>query len=456
MQRLSPKKQLAIVQLYLGGFSYGEIATRSGVSKGTVANVVGDLKAGQILKAQGPVEQLELLREVSIDLRRCQLTPGQAVVGLTAFSRLQALGVEPADIEPWAAMCRELAAEETEAQGLVRAALALQEVRERTGLTAEALEQEVRRLEEEAARLEPLAREFKGCEQELKKLEKRRQSLADEVDQLEKRHEILSQSVTHKEGRESELSRRVHELEKRAQTADERLAAARRELEALAGLGLSLDDLPGFVERLSGVAQRHAIEPRDLLQRLLHDLEELETGLGLESNLEIKRHELDRVERAIPKAQREREALDYALEELRQQQAALRKSIAEEASQVRKEMRAIANIAREAAAGVRQDLQNGIVDSLLEVQKLRNQALELGQELGHFEAAIEANEWLRSLLSLVKGDGDIGASQVRAIGLSVLRGVQGWLERNESDVQLSYLLKTRLGAAIEGMVQWKA
>jgi hypothetical protein len=198
MERLSLSKQLAIVQSYLNGFSYSEIATRAGVSKGTVANVVGDLKAGQILKAQGPVEQMELLRELSIDLRRYQLTPGQAVVGLAALSRLQALGVEPADIERWATMCRELAAEETEVQALVRAALALQEVRERTGLSAEALEEKMRRLEEEVARLEPRAGELKGYQRELEKLEKRRQSLAAEVGQLEKRHETLSRSVTHK------------------------------------------------------------------------------------------------------------------------------------------------------------------------------------------------------------------------------------------------------------------
>ena len=49
MQKLSLRKQLAIVRLYLGGLSYDEIATKAAVSKGTVANVVADLKAGQIL-----------------------------------------------------------------------------------------------------------------------------------------------------------------------------------------------------------------------------------------------------------------------------------------------------------------------------------------------------------------------------------------------------------------------
>jgi len=86
---------------------------------------------------------------------------------------------------------------------------------------------------------------------------------------------------------------------------------------------------------------------------------------------------------------------------------------------------------------------------------IRNQALELGQELGHFEATIEANEWLRSLLILVKGDGDVGATQVRAIGLSVLCGVQRWLSQNQKDIQLPYLLRTQVSAVVGQLEQWK-
>jgi predicted nucleic acid-binding Zn-ribbon protein/predicted DNA-binding protein YlxM (UPF0122 family) len=455
VEKLSLRKQLTIVRLYLNGFSYHEIATRSGVSKGTVANVVADVKAGRILDAQEPAEQLELLRELAIDLRRLRLTPSQAIAGLTVVSRLQELGVEPADIERWAAMCCQIAADQCEVPVFVRAALALEEVRERTGLSLEALDKKGRTLEEEVARLELKARELKECQRELEKLGKRRQSLADEVGQLEERYEPLSRSVTQKERREEELSHRVQELEQRAQGADERLAAARRELEALAGLGLSLDDLPGFVQRLSSVAQRYGVEPEGLLDRLMSELEELEAGLGLESRLEPKREELNNVEQAIVKARQEREALDSALQQLRQQQATLRKSIAEEQAHVRKEMQAIAKIARDASAELRQDMRKGIAEAVLEVQRVRDQALEVGQELGHFEATIEANEWLRSLLPLVKGDGSVDASQVRAIGLSVLRGVQRWLEQSQNEMQLPYLLTIQVSAAAEGLEQWK-
>jgi transcriptional regulator with XRE-family HTH domain len=181
VQKLSLRKQLAIVRLYLSGFSYDEIAAQAGVSKGTVANVIMDLKAGRILNIHETAEQLELLRELAVDLRRLRLNPGQAVAGLAVLSHLQTLGIEPAHVERWAAMCRELAPQGTEAQVFARAALALKELRERTGLSAEALEAKARSLEEEVARLEPLVQKLKGCQQEVKQLEKRRQSLSDEV-----------------------------------------------------------------------------------------------------------------------------------------------------------------------------------------------------------------------------------------------------------------------------------
>ena len=44
MEKLPTKKKVAIVRQYLSGFSYDEIAAKNGVSKGTVTNVVTELR----------------------------------------------------------------------------------------------------------------------------------------------------------------------------------------------------------------------------------------------------------------------------------------------------------------------------------------------------------------------------------------------------------------------------
>jgi len=76
MERLTPRKKLTAVKLYLSGLSYDEIASRTGVSKGTVANVAADLKAGSFPEAADVGEHIELLRDLSVDLKRSRLSPG--------------------------------------------------------------------------------------------------------------------------------------------------------------------------------------------------------------------------------------------------------------------------------------------------------------------------------------------------------------------------------------------
>ena len=101
MERLTAKKKLAVVRLYLSGLSYDEIAARSGVSKGTVANVVSELRAGVIPEAADVGEHIELLRELSLELKQSKLTPGQCAVGLILLTRISECGLDPADIDRW-------------------------------------------------------------------------------------------------------------------------------------------------------------------------------------------------------------------------------------------------------------------------------------------------------------------------------------------------------------------
>ena len=86
MEKLSPKKKVTIVKQYLSGLSYDEIAAKGGVSKGTVANVVTELKTGVFPEAVDVGEQVEMLRELALDLRRSNLTPGQCATGLAVLS----------------------------------------------------------------------------------------------------------------------------------------------------------------------------------------------------------------------------------------------------------------------------------------------------------------------------------------------------------------------------------
>ncbi len=59
MEKVSTTKRLTIVKQYLSGLSYDGIAARSGVSKGTVSNIVTELKAGKFPEATDAAEHIE-------------------------------------------------------------------------------------------------------------------------------------------------------------------------------------------------------------------------------------------------------------------------------------------------------------------------------------------------------------------------------------------------------------
>ena len=135
MERLTAKKKLAVVRLYFSGLSYDEVAAKTGVSKGTVANVVAELKAGVIPEAADVGEHIELLRELSLDLKRSNLTAGQCAIGLILLTRISECGLDPADIDRWP-MILKMVRNEDDTKEFVRLIYSIQEVQQRSGLAS--------------------------------------------------------------------------------------------------------------------------------------------------------------------------------------------------------------------------------------------------------------------------------------------------------------------------------
>jgi predicted DNA-binding protein YlxM (UPF0122 family) len=127
MEKLSTKKKSTIVRQYLSGLSYDEIATASNVSKGTVANVVTELKAGNFPEAIDLGEHIDLLRELSLELKRLNLTPGQCATGLTVLTRITECGLDPADIGRWPLILKS-AGSDDKAREFVNMIYAIQDV----------------------------------------------------------------------------------------------------------------------------------------------------------------------------------------------------------------------------------------------------------------------------------------------------------------------------------------
>lgn len=453
MEKLSPRKKTTIVRLYLSGLSYDEIVARAGVSKGSVANVVAELKAGSFPEAAEVGEQIEALRELSLDLKRSKLTPGQCAVGLILLNRINELGLDPADIDRWAMILRSLPNQE-DAEQFVRLVYSIQEVLQRRGLSLEALDSEVRELERKAADLEPVADKVKECKKQLAELTRQRQELAGPVAMLEQKNELLTPRVKDLEERERTLSRRIADMEPEARKAETTLSSLKGEVRKLEDVGLSVTELAGFRDKLQVIARHHGIEPPKLRSRLLHELENLDKGLSLDTVVQSRRQELDKAKKDLAMTRNEIETDRAVVASLRQEKTKLEASINETRETVSREIAKIVPLAQDAIGKLQQNLQRGNDEALAEMLLLRDEAIEVGREVGRWQGILEANEWVTELLALVRGEESLEGKRVRIIALLVLRALHSWLKRQES---LAFMpLPLTAERLITELERWKA
>ena len=102
MKELTEEIKLEILKLFLLGYSYDDIATNCDVSKGTVANVVNDFRAGRFPAFADIPDLMDALRELSIELKKRGVGVSEALLGIAFFSRLDEMGVTPEKLWLWA------------------------------------------------------------------------------------------------------------------------------------------------------------------------------------------------------------------------------------------------------------------------------------------------------------------------------------------------------------------
>ncbi len=454
MEKLSARKRGAIVGDYLSALSYSAIGAKQHVSTGTVANVVADLKAGRFPEAGDVGEWVEQLKELSLDLKQANLTPGKCAVGLMVLTRINECGLDPADIDRWPEILKSVGSED-EAREFVRQVYGIQEVQKRTGLGIDALDDKVHELEKKAAELEPVCGKLADCKKQIIELTKQRKELSCEVENFEEKRKVLTPQVKDLEKREKDLSHQVAEMEPMAQKAEATLATLSKETQKLQNIGFNFDELAEFNHSLQAIARRHTIKPGELRSRLLHELETLDKGLGLETLIKTKQLDLNKAEQAVAVTKKELETTKAVVGSLKQEETKLEASIKGTRELVGREIARIIPIARDTVDRLTKELNNGVDKALAEVSQLRDQSLEAGKEIGRYQEILEANAWLKELLALVRGEDSIERKQVRAIVLLVLRGTASWLTHHEANKLSLSTLPFTLKNLITELEQWK-
>ena len=126
MSELTTNKRMKVIMLYLQGYSYDEVTKKTGLSKGTVFNIVSDQKAGLFPEISTVLEEIEQLRDVAISLKRSNISPIEANIGLSVLEKLTSMGITPSEVEKCHTLLQALSASESDLPSMARSILAIE------------------------------------------------------------------------------------------------------------------------------------------------------------------------------------------------------------------------------------------------------------------------------------------------------------------------------------------
>lgn len=142
MKEISATKKVAVAQHYLLGCTYREIEQYTGVSHGSIANVVQELENGKLHIPGTPFDQINDPRQLSLDLKKKGLSSSQSRLGPSFFERTHNLGIVPEHLDHWIELMSKLTTIDFPAEDFLNAALRMQELEESEGKIYEVLTEE--------------------------------------------------------------------------------------------------------------------------------------------------------------------------------------------------------------------------------------------------------------------------------------------------------------------------
>ena len=472
MPELIFRKRLRIVELLLGGHSYQTISERVGVSKGTIANVMNELRDGEIPSVQGIEDVADILRELAVEIRRSGLSIPQASLGITAIRSLAAVGVAPQDISRMVALCRSMTPEGRDARQFADAAVALIEAKERTGKGIQELEGWVEDLQEKAdalvtqrQELEPLAKQVEALRNERDSLVRENAELTTKTAQerrqaekaiaaLEEKQQRLESQVQESQRLIGKLGTRFLDQEEEMRQVEHRLAKANGAIADLKSLGLPMERLPELAARLSQQARQQGVDHGQFLDWFLYCLEGAGSLLGLETQIKATRERLQDAQRELQEAINERDVAAAEFSGLSKQITEAKTGRRATLAVWKNEMSAVAEtIRREIAVG-----GNGLkslAGSLeQEVRTRLVQLVDISAERGSLQREVESYGMVPPLVSILRGDDGLSLSDARRTATAFCRGFLWYLEGNGENTG-SRSVRSQTKNLLDELAKWR-
>ena len=456
---ISLRTRRQVLILYFQGLPYDQIARRTVLSTGSVANIVGEAKEGKFQELKDVREQIDGLRELSVELRKRNLTVSQALLGLSFYERLGKLGIAPEVLDSWIKMCHEVCSPDYPIEEFMAAALRLKGLERQKGMTYEELvedyEAKGKALSEVESRTSKLETSRKTLNKEIHDLSEEKGSLETKVRELDTEKKLLSERVKKWKQEEEDLRNTVSEVQKRlkglkqeSQRLEDRTVALREEtveregiLSRLRSLGFGEGELLRLKDKLEELAANGNIKLAELRENLFLDLDSYASVLSFRNEAAKLRAEVKNLREEKKALTEENENLRQAIKELQEISGKAVLNIKKEERQIIASMgnlfneagKALGQSISEAKSGVNR-LQSDIESSRREVRselgRAISEAIEYGKAMARMEKVVSEREELAKLFGILGDVSSIPKEVAVKAPLVVLEKLREWVERN--------------------------
>jgi chromosome segregation ATPase len=396
MRQITRAKKLEVAHYYILGHPYSDIVNRSGVSHGSVVNIVRELECGKLAIPGTPFDQVNDLRQLSLELKKKGLEPSQALLGVLLFDRLRVLGITPDVLEKWSELARKLLPVDFPAKDFLEAALRLDELEKSEGKPFATLATEYVRLKEGADELKAVVRSLTNTKEELvrsiKSLRTQAESLERSRDKLQNAVEIQTSKLTETKSKTEEieqerlrLSREIKELRRRKGKLSAEVGDREELLARLNDIGLSEEDLlriTNFIERTS---KNQGISGNELKDKFL-------STLGLFQDISVLENRKNALRQEVSELVKKKSILSGEITELDSKKGLLEGEIRGIVSST---LDGIRTVGEDAAAQVQQQ----VADIKEQLNALLADALKAGEAIGEMRQAWKIGEESEKSLS---------------------------------------------------------
>jgi predicted nucleic acid-binding Zn-ribbon protein len=400
MKEISVTKKVEVAQHYLLGCTYGEIEQYTGVSHGSIANIVQELETGRLHVPGTPFDQVNDLRQLSLDLKKKGLSTSQAVLGLILFDKAHDLDIVPEQFEQWSQLISKFNAPDFPTGDFLEAALRLFELEKSEGKTFDMILEEygkakanLEKIKTKAATLgekrATLSEQLASTSAQVQGLEKDKATLESKVEVLADRAEELQSRVDGSKLVRTALDKEIWELQQKKVKLSSQVDGKEESLAQLNDIGFQNEDLIRVRTVLEQISQDTDASQEDVKKRFFQLLSsfkgiiELETSRGAEMV-------------ALEDLTYEKSVLTGEIAALENKKSVLQGEIGQSGSSVMEEIRATSE---NTILSLRQQAD----DISAEIDHLFAEALRLAGIIGEMQAmAKKGNESQKSLIDFIQ------------------------------------------------------